>query len=105
LVTDITNLIVSFLYRLAVQKLLGISHPGDETPVGGEQLIICLSKPWSNTPVHVAAQPQLVLSYTFCVFCVRWRARKTHKTCITTFGRRRRPICTGLLPLQVKRAC
>jgi hypothetical protein len=26
LVTDITNLIVSFLYRLAVQKLLGISH-------------------------------------------------------------------------------
>src|SRR5437016_3103799 len=26
--------------------------------------------------------------YKFCVFCVRGRARKTHKTCTTTCGRR-----------------
>jgi len=82
--------------------------------------LVDVLEPWGNSPVPIAAQPQLVLLYMFlsppaCTrlallmaqpqlvllymfLCFARVSAQNTKTCITTCGRRRRPTCTWVLP-------
>ena len=53
-------------------------------------------KPWEQYPVQVGRlrRPQVVVQV--CVFCVRWRAHKTHKLVQKDYLRRSRNVYGGI---------